>query len=186
MERRASSPVCRERSRRVHAQGRGGRARTPGSPQALLRRRRLVLRNGRRRRWSGSNRLRRCLCLLHARKHRCRPSSPGRKNRQRNRRDHENDRRPGCSAGKSRSRSSRPEGRLAALSAERRSQVATLTTLQQHYSNKEKANKYVNDCDQDRYPHAQNSRRAEAQIVRCCNYRRISAHDQGYGAEGGI
>src|ERR1035437_5049382 len=72
-----------------------------------------------------------------------------RKNRKRDRREHEDDRGPGCRPGKDRSCASRAKRRLAALSAKSRGQVAALSALQQNDCNQKKTNDNVNQCDQN-------------------------------------
>ena len=87
---------------------------------------RLVLRNSRRRG------LRFRLRWFHPRHHRCGASSPCCKNRQRDRRQHKNNRRPSGCPGKNGSRASRAKRRLATLAAKGGSQVAALPTLKQY------------------------------------------------------
>jgi len=140
---------------------------SPATTQPLHRQlflcRRLVLGNGR---WCGGRRrrgLRLCLRGLYSGEHRCRPGSARRKNRKRDRREHENDRGPGCGTGKNRCRAPRAKCRLAALTSESGSQVATLSTLEQHDRNQEKANDNVNHYDQNGHG-KQNSVRARARF----------------------
>jgi hypothetical protein len=62
--------------------------------------------------------------------------------------DHESNRRPCRGFGERRGRAARSEGRLAALSTERRGNVATLAALQQNNENNEYTNQNVNRRDQ--------------------------------------
>ena len=133
-------------------------------------RRRLVLRDCRRRgRHDWSRRLRLRLCGLDPRQHGCRSGSSRCKYREDDRGKHENDRRPGGCARKNRSGAARSECCLATLSAKSRGQVAALSALQQHNGNQEEANNDVNDGDENGYPHAQYSNRAEARIPQPLN-----------------
>src|ERR1700675_946145 len=161
MERRASRP-----STRVPTTGNvAGRGRPPLSTSNLFLCRRRILRSGRRRgRRGGCRWLRLRLRRFHSRKYGRGPGSPRRKNRKRDRRDHENDRGPSRRPGKNRSRAPRTKRCLAALTAESCSQVAALSALQQNDRDQKEADDNVNGCDQICDPHEQNSNGAEAQI----------------------
>ena len=154
----ARPPVCLQQ-----ATWPGGDARLSASNLFLCRRR--ILRSGR---WRGRRgryrRLRLRLRRFHSRKYGRGPGSPRRKNRKRDRRDHENDRGPSRRPGKNRSRAPRTKRRLAALAAESCSQVAALSALQQNDRDQKEADDNVNGCDQICDPHEQNSNGAEAQI----------------------
>jgi len=136
MERRASRPSTRA----FAAASRPG-ARLSTSKLFLCRRR--VLRSG----WCRGLRL--SLRRFHSREHGRRPRSARRKNRKRDRREHENDCGPGRRPGKNRSRAPRAKRCLAALTAESRSQVAAFPALQQHDRNQKQANDNVNHYNQN-------------------------------------
>src|SRR5258708_36495026 len=156
MERRASRA-----SARVPAAGNvAGRGRPALSTSNLFLCRRRILRSGRRRGRRGRCRWLR-LRLFHSRKYGRGPGSPRRKNRKRDRRDHENDRGPSRRPGKNRSRAPRTKRCLAALTAESCSQVAALSALQQNDRDQKEADDNVNGCDQICDPHEQNSNGAE-------------------------
>src|SRR6202140_2882911 len=150
----ARPPVCLQQ-----ATWPGGDARLSTSNLFLCRRR--ILRSGRR---GGCRWLRLRLRRFHSRKYGRGPGSPRRKNRKRDRRDHENDRGPSRRPGKNRSRAPRTKRCLAALAAESCSQVAALSALQQNDRDQKEADDNVNGCDQICDPHEQNSNGAEAQI----------------------
>jgi len=78
-------------------------------------------------------------------------TTPCGKDRERNRSDNEDNRRPGSGLGQNSSRAARAESCLAALTAKGGSDVATLAALQQDDANQEEANNYVNNRDENNH-----------------------------------
>src|SRR5258708_39892876 len=109
-------------------------------PELLLRGRRScwLLRRG----WSG---LRLYRLRLQTLEHGSRSCVSGGVNRQRDRCDHECDRRPCGGFGKCTGRTARAEGGLAALSAECGGDIAALAALQQNHDDDEETNQNVDD-----------------------------------------
>jgi hypothetical protein len=110
------------------------------SPAALL----LLLGN----RWSRRRGQRLDWLRFNALQHRSRPALPALIHRQRDRRDHEQDGRPGGGLRKSAGRAARAKCGLAALSAEGRGEIAGAAALQQHDDDDEEASQNVYGSDE--------------------------------------
>src|SRR5436190_22665523 len=89
-----------------------------------------------------------------------------RHNRERERRHHKEDCRPGGGARKNRRRAARAEGSLAAGAAECGCDVRTLAALQQHDDDEEDANDNVNNGKQDDHELSLCAAARTAEIVR--------------------
>jgi hypothetical protein len=111
----------------------------------------------------GLGRLRLGLVGLHSRENRAGCGSSRDEDRQRDRRHHKNDSRPGCCLGQRRGCSPRPESCLTAHAPERGSDVSAFSALQQHHNDQKQANNNVNDGNE--YDHSVKSGSESAGFV---------------------